>query len=368
VLRRKPFALPDAAELPYLRAVLTDGGEIAPERPAEFVEAAIRHRLVGACNLALGEGRLRLPEAEAVTLRNAEAVAALQGALLRRELAQIAAPLAEAIGAEAIALKGPAIADRFYPQRRLRPFADLDLLVPRLRLADATAALAKLGYGERVELREGFGATHGHDVHMQRPLGPHRADVELHWRVGDDPLGTTLDHATLAAESVPAGEVAALRYPAPSDQLLVCSMHLLSDRLKRLAWVEDVRRVSIALDDRLWARSFERGRELGLLWVLSRALDYAQHHLGYRRERPLPAGKPPPWGPLRAVEELDLRASLHLGRLAALPWRERPGYLRQVVLPSRAGLEGTVGGDGAGPLRLAGRHLARAARGLSSRR
>lgn len=368
MLRRKPFALPDAAQLPDLTAVLAGEGRLAPAQPAEFVEAAIRHRLVGACNQALAEGRLRLPERDATTLRDAEAVAALRAALLRRELAEIAAPLADAIGTEAIALKGPAIADRFYAERRLRSFADLDLLVPQARLADAAAALSELGYSEMVELREGFGATHGHDVHMRRPLGRHQADVELHWRVGDDPLGGALDHATLAPESVPAAEAAAVRYAAPSDQLLVCSMHLLSDRLKRLAWVEDVRRVSIALDDPLWADSFERARELGLLWVLNRALDYGQHHLGYRRQRPLPAGEPPRWGPLRAVEELDLRASLHLGRLAALPWRKRPGYLRQVVLPSRAGLEGTVGGDGAGPLRLAGRHLARAVRGLSPRR
>jgi hypothetical protein len=167
---------------------------------------------------------------------------------------------------------------------------------------------------------------------------------------------------------VPAPAEIPVHYPAPGDQLLVCAMHLLSDRLKRLAWIEDVRRVSLALDERAWVASFERARELGLLWVLNRALDYARHHLGYSRERPLGPGQPPAWGPLRAVEELDFRASLHLGRLAALPWRERPRYLGQVLVPSRAGLEGTVGGDGAGRLRLAARHLTRAVRGLSPRR
>jgi hypothetical protein len=219
-----------------------------------------------------------------------------------------------------------------------------------------------------VELREGFGATYGHDIHMARDIGRQRADVELHWRVGDDALGETLSHGALADASV-AAEAAMCRYPAPGDQLLVCSMHLLSDRLRRLAWIEDLRRVSLALDDGAWRHAFERARSLGLLWVLNRALDYSAHHLDHRRWRPLPAGKPPPWGPLRAVEELDLRASVHIGRLAALPWRRRPRYLRDVLVPSRAGLRGTVGEDGTtGELGLVARHLARAVRGLRPRR
>jgi hypothetical protein len=185
--------------------------------------------------------------------------------------------------------------------------------------------------------------------------------------VVDDALGEALSHAALAHGSF-AAEGDACLYPSPGDQLLVCAMHLLSDRLKRLVWVEDLRRVSIALDEGGWRHTFDRARSLELLWVLNRALDYAAHHLDYRRERPLPSGEPPPWGPLRAVEELDVRASLHLGRLAALPWRRRPRYLRDVLVPSRAGLRGTLGEDGAGEIGLVARHLARAVRGLRPRR
>jgi hypothetical protein len=367
VLRREPFALPRADQLPALIAVLQGAERVAPEDPSRFVDAAVAHRLVGAATAALDAEKLVVPAVQAQAMRDAQAVGALRSALMRHELALVAEPLAAAVETSPIVLKGPAIADRFYPDPRLRSFADLDLLVPRARLGDAVAALEKLGYEERIELREGFGATHGHDIHMAREIGRQRADVELHWRVGDDALGEALSHEALADASV-AAEGAVCRYPAPGDQLLVCSMHLLSDRLKRLVWVEDVRRVSIALDEGAWRNTFERARSLGLLWVLNRALDYAVHHLAYRRERPLPAGEPPPWGPLRAVEELDLRASLHLGRLAALPWRRRPRYLRDVLIPSRAGLRGTVGNDGAGLGRTALRHLARAVRGLTARR
>jgi hypothetical protein len=102
--------------------------------------------------------------------------------------------------------------------------------------------------------------------------------------------------------------------------------------------------------------------------VLNRALDYVAHHFDYRRARPLAGGEPPPWGPLRAVEELDFRASLHFGRLAALPWRSRPRYALEILVPSRAGLRDTVGGDGAGDLRLIVRHLSSAVRSFRPRR
>jgi Uncharacterised nucleotidyltransferase len=365
MLRRTPFALPQAEQLPALIALLEESEPVAAEDPAGLVDAVLAHRVVGAAVRALDAKRLVLPATQEQALRDAEMVGALRSALMRRELALIAEPLSGGLGTPPIVLKGPAIADRFYPDPQLRSFADLDLLLPRTSLEDAVAVLESLGYEERVELREGFAAIHGHDVHVSRRIGRHTADVELHWRVGDDALGEALSHEALLDGSVASG---VCRYPDPADQLLVCSMHLLSDRLKRLVWIEDLRRVSRALDEDAWTGAFERARALGLLWVLNRALDYAAHHLDYRRARPQPPGEPPPWGPLRAVEELDLRASLHLGRLAALPWRRRPRYLRDVLIPSREGLRGTVGTDGAGAGRMALRHLSRVARGLMPRR
>ena len=102
--------------------------------------------------------------------------------------------------------------------------------------------------------------------------------------------------------------------------------------------------------------------------MLHRALDYVERHLGFERARPLEAGPPPAWGPLRAVEELDAGASLHFGRLAVMRGREKAAYLRRVLVPSREGLRGTVGKDGAPTWRLVGRHLRATAAGLRPRR
>ncbi len=68
------------------------------------------------------------------------------------------------------------------------------------------------------------------------------------------------------------------------------------------------------------------------------------------------------------MEELDLQASANIGRLAALPWRQRPALVRDILVPSRDGLDGLVGGDGAGRFRLVARHARLIARGIAMRR
>jgi hypothetical protein len=290
--------------------------------------------------------------------------------VLRHELGSVAGPLGEACEAPPLLLKGPALAELCYPDRRLRPYADLDLLVPRDRLADAAQALIARGYRMLEEFRPGYAARHGHDVHLQRWVAGRWVDVELHWRVGDDPATAALSHARLEREAASIEiDGARMAMPAHPAHLLVLAVHLLSDREKRLCWVNDLALVSGALDDGAWSEAFALADELALSWPLHRALDYAGRHLGLDRSRPRPPAPAPAWGPLRAVEELDLRASPHLGRLAVLGWRERIAFLRAVLVPTRAGLAGTVGhGDPAGAWRLVGRHARQAIAGLAPRR
>jgi len=363
VLVRRPFALPYSDRVGALAAILR-GETVAARADDRFVEAALHHRLAGFALVAAREGRLRLPDPQRDVLTERLIVATLRSALMRRELGPVAGALRDA-GVEPLLVKGPAVADRWYEDRSLRTFVDLDLLVSRDRLGAAAAALRPLGYEPQVEFRPGFGELHGHDVHVVRGIGRSRIDVELHWRIGDDPAGEALGFERLAQGAERLDGVAA---PAPPEQLLALALHLLGDRAKRLIWVEDVVRVARVATGEEWSRAFEVAEATGLSWVLHRALDYAAALLGLERERPLPAGPPPPWGPLRAAETLDLRASTHVGRLAALGWGGRARYLRDVLVPTRAGLDGTVGGDGAPLWRLAGRHAATVIRGLGPRR
>jgi hypothetical protein len=359
-MRRRPFSLPHADAVPTLAALLR-GESAAVRDPAGLARGAEHHNLVGFVLAAEDDGRISLPGAVVERLERGFAFQALRSSLLRRELVSVAT----ACSTQPVLLKGPAVADRFYAEPRLRPFVDLDLLVPRRQLSRAAAELTGSGFRPLEEFHPGFGEKLGHDVHLVRGSGPGRVDVELHWRIGDDRLGEALSYDLLHAGAEPLDSVLV---PALPEQLLVLAVHLLGDRAKRLCWVNDLALVQAAATEAQWRRAFDLARELGLLWVLHRALDYPARLLGARRSRPLPAGRRPAFGPLRAAEELDLRASTHVGRLAAMPWRERPGYLRDVLLPTRAGLEGTVGGDGAPTWRLVSRHLRRAVTGLAPRR
>ncbi len=360
--------MPFADQLGDLGRTVTAKGRVEPAVPGRFVSAAVEHRVIGACVLALDDGRLVLDHRHAGQLRDARAVAALSRALATRELPPVAAALEAAIGGPAIVLKGPAISDRVYPDPGLRPYTDLDLLVDRATLDRAGAALSAIGYEEQLEYRPGFAATHGHTLELTRQVGRRSVHVEVHWRVSDDAMGESLSHAALAkaAEAVPGTPGAA--FPSLPDQLLVCALHLMSHRHKRLSWLEDIRRLRLATGEEEWEAAFVRARELGLLWALHRALDYTERYLRVTLPRPIGPGDPPPFGPVRAMEELDLQASANIGRLAALPWRQRPAFVRDILIPRREALDGLVGGDGAGRLRLVARHAALIARGITLRR
>lgn len=364
--RRSPFALPFPDQIGALAAVIR-GTEIPPGDAGRLAEAALHHNVVGYVLDAAHSGRLALGDAEhhLLTRRHLRRVA--RTALLRREAGLVAGEITAACGIAPVFVKGPAIGDRVYADWRLRPYADLDVMVPAAALPTAVSGLAGTGYTVVEEFRPGYAERFGHDVHVRRYLGTSPLDVELHWRIGDDRVGAPLGHGHLlrAAERLRLEGVDILA-PSLPNQLLIASVHLLSDRAKRLAWVNDIRLLAEPASTEEWEATFGTAEAVGggLLWVLHRALDYAHLHLGLDRPRPLAAGAPPPFGPLRAVEALDVAASPHVGRLVALAGVDRLRYLRAVVVPTRAGLEGTVGGDGAGLPTLLGRHVGRAARGV----
>jgi hypothetical protein len=260
------------------------------------------------------------------------------------------------------------VADRLYANPGLRTFADLDLMLPHHLLNRAAEALGQCGYEQVHEFRPGFGASHGHDLHLARRAGARTVDVELHWRVGDDPACVPLDYGELAGPDRIEVAGTAVAVPPPPAEILLVAVHLLSDRSKRLVWLEDLARAGRSASEYEWLEAFQLAERLGLGWVLHRALDYVGVHLRWERERPLPPGPAPAWGPLRAVETLDMRGSVHLGRLAALDWAGRRRYVRTVLAPTREGLDGTVGRDGAPTWRLIARHLRVTALALTPRR
>ena len=152
--------------------------------------------------------------------------------------------------------------------------------------------------------------------------------------------------------------------PSPAEQLIVLAIHFLGDRQRRLLWIEDLRRAALAADEEQWRLAFERAERRGLSWVLNRALDYADHHLDLERERPAPPGPPPPWGPLRATEAYEFAVAWDVGHLTSIPWRERAGYLRALLLPTKEGLRGAAADPDTPIWRLALQRARRAFAGI----
>ncbi|HEX8205243.1 MAG TPA: nucleotidyltransferase family protein [Solirubrobacteraceae bacterium] len=370
-MRRRPYALPFPDQVPLLiELALAGPGPLRPADPGELVEAAVHHGLAGHALAAARSGRLELPHPAVSDLSRVHRAQVVRSTALRLELPKVAEVVAGATGSEPVLLKGPAFADRFEPDPDRRPFGDLDLLVPRDRLDAAARALRKRGFEELVEFDDGFAARYGHDIHLRRAVGNGWLDVELHWRMGDDPVCEALDHGAFAPDAEPLALPGRdVLVPSPADQLLVAAVHLLSDRARKVGWLLDVVNVARALGDQQWHDAFARADARGLGWAVDRSLDYARHHLRYERERPRGPVAPPPFGPLRAVEASDAPVALHAGRLAAMEgWRERATYLRTVVAPPEEGLRGTVGHDGTGGWRLAARHARAIAGGFRRRR
>lgn len=368
MIRRRPFELPYPERVPELIALLAGRPPAHPPDPAGLVDAAIGHGLATTLAPAVAAGAVELGPAERERLGRVAAMRLARARALRIELRKLGPLLSKACDAPPVCVKGPAVADRLYDEPDERPFGDLDLLVPRGLLRAAADAMLSAGWVEDVEFSREFAELHGHELHLRRRRGGVWLHCELHWRVGDDPLCEPLDHGLLADGANPLPSAEMVLGPRPATELLVLCVHFLGDRERRLGWVRDIAFAAAAADDDEWERAFDLAESLGLPWALHRGLDYAARYAGLDRTRPRPAADPPAFGPLRAVEELDMRASLHVGRLAVMTSRERLAYMRTILFPSAEGLAGTAGRDGVSRPRAVLRHVGSALAGLLPRR
>jgi hypothetical protein len=87
-------------------------------------------------------------------------------------------------GIEALLLRGPAIAKRFYPDESLRTYRDIDLIIRKDRLRKAAAVMQDLG----------FKADRGLDYWERRgewPFTDGETVIELHWEAYPEPFHGT---------------------------------------------------------------------------------------------------------------------------------------------------------------------------------
>ncbi len=96
-------------------------------------------------------------------------------------------------------LKGPAVARRFYPDRSIRTFGDIDLLVRSRDWDPAAALLIANGFSRRYrEPRPGFTARFGKGACF---VGPDKLEVDLHRTFVDGSYGFAFDPDLLFEQS-----------------------------------------------------------------------------------------------------------------------------------------------------------------------
>lgn len=107
----------------------------------------IQHRVSGWVlqSVVLSNIAAMVPEDVLGAIRADARRAALQGLMLSGELVRVQRAL-DAAGVSSLLLKGPAIANRFYADPALRPYCDIDLLLPIEQHDPAMAVFKALGY------------------------------------------------------------------------------------------------------------------------------------------------------------------------------------------------------------------------------
>ena len=244
--------------------------------PAQLCELADWHGVLPAVTRNLRRLDAAAPWARVVLARAEEP---LLGRVafslrLRKQLEPIVSAFAAA-GVPALVLKGPEFADRLYPEPVLRPFTDLDLLLPRNALGDAGAVLGRLGYRRDPEPRRKHPGDYGEETWG---LGePAAGAVELHWNLVNSPplrRRCSVEFGDLAIESAAAG---ALPTATPASLLLTAAIHAAAshrfDRLQPLCDVCQATRGAAGPLDAAWLG--DTARRTGSAFALATALRLA---------------------------------------------------------------------------------------------
>jgi len=163
--------------------------------------------------------------------------ARLRDARIREVLEEVLGALAEA-GVRPVALKGPVLADRLYPDPALRASTDLDLLVPEAALPQAVAVLLRRGFGRADPLVDAYQRRHQHHLHLSRRPGP---DVELHFRP-QSACGARLPSDVFLARALPyrTARGTPVQILSPEDELVALALHATGHLLERGAWLLDL--------------------------------------------------------------------------------------------------------------------------------
>lgn len=216
--------------------------------PALAAAAAVGHRVGGLLWRALDDAGVLATLGEGYTpLQEAVEVQRLRELLLvPRALEMAVGPLLRA-GVEPVVLKGPAVA-ACYPEPGLRPFDDLDLLVPRRQHDAAVDSLLRAGWTlVRPSRRDRYDSVLVHRALPDMPLELHY-DLEAWY---DRASSLDADRLWRARRGVELAGVACFALPTSEELVALCA-HAAKPYhgFSRLIWIADLAMVLGAAADR----------------------------------------------------------------------------------------------------------------------
>ncbi len=225
------------------------GSKITPASLERLVTEGERHRVLPAMMRNLrraiaDRGAAGLIDAESAAEADRLVVAALERgdlavarlvgmAELLRSVQQDALEAFAAGGIDWLILKGTSFADRLYADPALRPFDDIDLLVPVDALPAARTALAACGLAAVPETSGKYAGRYAEEKWSHPLLGS--SPVELHWDLVNSPKirrFISVDYRRLAAARTETGAL------DPAALLYVAAIHAVTghgfDRLQQV--------------------------------------------------------------------------------------------------------------------------------------
>ena len=241
---------------------------------------AHRFRLHGLADAVPSVARWHFDAAE--TLANKQQIA------VRWELQQLRAALAN-LGSPLIVLKGAAYVAAHLPAAEGRLFNDIDILVPRERLAEAESSLMFAGW-HATGLSEYDKRYYRRWMHEIPPLQHIQRDtvIDVHHAILPDTARYHPDSANLRSRAVAVADQPGVYVLAAEDRILHSATHLFHDGelphgLRDLTDLDLLLRDAAKNQD-FWARLAARADEL----QLSRPLFYALRYLRYFLDTPIP--------------------------------------------------------------------------------
>lgn len=145
-------------------------------------------------------------------------------------------------GIPAIPWKGPVLAQMAYGDLKLRPYSDLDLIVPEAQIETAKDLLCENGYRLLGVASKRQQARHRRTFHAYT-LYPKdgKGCIDLHWRITQHYIPFPIDMVALWQRlEMIEFEGRSVRCLSPEDMLLLLCVHGTVHRWSELGWISDI--------------------------------------------------------------------------------------------------------------------------------